>query len=330
LISVFPAHHPADGASAHELAAFLEAGCDALCPLSDAAMRPGEDLLDAAERGLSADVLVLLISAASNLPDWPRDRWKSILLTGAAEAGTRVVVFLKEECVIPAGLRRPPKFFDATRTPVAALRRLKRWIKGIRVGTEPAMIFSPDLEDLYACLADQPGRTTASEALASRFAREAARDFEAVVRIRTHGRTLARIAGDLGAQLEMTLDGPVKDNCRRIREVLAARRCLLILDAPSPVCDPLLPDGHTSVLFVNDADPAPALPPTLADARKFLAARRYAEAYELLYLLLDAVVETETCARELVWICEHWDRYEEARALRSHIAPAPGEQLTLF
>src|SRR5256885_9789285 len=36
----------------------------------------------------------------------------------------------------------------------------------------------------------------------------------------------------------------------------------------------------------------------------------------LLYRLLDEVVEPEGCARELTWICEHWDRVAEADALR--------------
>ena len=43
----------------------------------------------------------------------------------------------------------------------------------------------------------------------------------------------------------------------------------------------------------------------MAYARSLIAARRYAEAYELLYQLLDEVVEPEGCARELTWICEH-------------------------
>jgi hypothetical protein len=71
-------------------------------------------------------------------------------------------------------------------------------------------------------------------------------------------------------------------------------------------------------------------PRTPAYARSLIAARRYAEAYELLYRLLDAVVDPDGCARELTWICEHWDRVEEANALRFNYGPPGGEQLKLF
>jgi hypothetical protein len=35
-----------------------------------------------------------------------------------------------------------------------------------------------------------------------------------------HDRTLAQAAGELAHQLGLTLDGPVKDNCSRICDVL--------------------------------------------------------------------------------------------------------------
>jgi hypothetical protein len=71
-------------------------------------------------------------------------------------------------------------------------------------------------------------------------------------------------------------------------------------------------------------------PQTPVYARSLIAARRYAEAYELLYRLLDAVVEPDACARELTWICEHWDRVEEANVLRFNYGSLEGEQLALF
>ena len=71
-------------------------------------------------------------------------------------------------------------------------------------------------------------------------------------------------------------------------------------------------------------------PETLAYARSLIAARRYAEAYELLYRLLDAVIDADACARELTWICEHWDRLEEANVLRFNYGSPGAEQLKLF
>jgi hypothetical protein len=166
--------------------------------------------------------------------------------------------------------------------------------------------------------------------MADRFAKQAARDFEAVFWIPAHGRSLTRIAGELGAQLGMKLDGPAEENCRRIRELLSRKRCLVILDAPEVTIDPIVPQGRSSVLFTSDPVRV------VEDARDFVAGRslvqaeRLAEAYEIFYELFNAGKEMESCARELVWICDHWDRVEEANKLRFHVGPAPSEQLRLF
>jgi hypothetical protein len=45
---------------------------------------------------------------------------------------------------------------------------------------------------------------------------------------------------------------------------------------------------------------------------------------------LKSGIEPQSCARELVWICERWDRLDEANALRSYFGPSPSEQLLLF
>jgi hypothetical protein len=210
------------------------------------------------------------------------------------------------------------------------MRQLKRWIWGIRQGTSPAMAFPPELEPLYAGLVDRPGTMTASGTMAERFAQQAFRDFEVVFWVPAHGRSLARIAGELGAQLEMTLDGPLEDNCRRIRELLASRRCLVVFDAPEVAMDAILPSGRTSVLFTDEPVRIVEDARNFAAARVLVVARRFAEAYELLYELFSAGIESGTCARELVWICERWDRVEEANALRFRFHPDSAEQMRLF
>ena len=88
--------------------------------------------------------------------------------------------------------------------------------------------------------------------------------------------------------------------------------------------------GRTSTAVTLDAVTILETPQTPVYARRLIAARRYAEAYELLYRLLDAVVEPDACARELTWICEHWDRVEEANVLRFNYGSLEGEQLALF
>jgi pentatricopeptide repeat protein len=330
LLSVFPAHAPTDAPFARELSAFLESGCEAVSFIADAAIKPGEDMIDAAETGLSADVLVIILSSASNPARWLRERWEPILFGRALETNTRVAIFLSEECAFPPLFRRLLKFFDATAGRLEAMRRLKRWLWGIQSGIDPDMVLSPDLETLYCVLADRPGRFTASGAIAERFALEAAQDFEAVLWIPSHGRTLSQIAGELGSRLGMTLDGPIEDNCRRICEVLSGKRCLVILDAPHVAVDPLLPAGRTSILFTSEPVRTVDHAPGLSVARGLFSAGRFAEAYEMFYELLSSGVEKESCARDLIWICEHWERLDEANALRFHIGPSPSEQLLLF
>lgn len=341
MFSVLPVHAPADAAVAAELSAFLESafpisGDGVRCDLADARIQAGEDLLSAAELGQSPDVLLLLLSRASNLPHWSRDRWQPLLGGNPAETGTWVAVLWLEDCEFPALLKRGSGFFDARLescpggSRLAVFRRIKRWLRGIRMGTAPASHFSADLEELYRASADRPGRISASGALAERFAREALYDFEAVYWVPAHGRNLTQVAGELGSQMGLALDGMPEQNCAQIRQVLSARRCLLVLDAPGIDLSPILPVGFTSTIITTEPVRIVKEDFTLAAARALVLARRFAEAYELLYRLLDAGMETEACARELVWICEHWDRTEEANQLRFHPGAPVCEQLRLF
>jgi hypothetical protein len=330
LLSVFLAHAEADAPLAQELRSFLEIGCNEVCFASDAVIKPGDDLISAAELGHSADILILLLSTASNPPRWPRERWEPVLFHRPPATDTRIAVFLPEECAFPALLRRGLKFFDATRERLPAMRHLKRWLRAIQSGTYAGMAFSSDMEVLDRVLADRPGIFTASGAMAGRFAHEAVQDFDAVFWISSHGRTLAQIAGELGSQLRMTLDGPVEENCRRIGEILSGKRCLLVLDAPQVALDALMPSGRASILFTSEPVRIAADESSLSAARALISSSRFAEAYEVLYQLLNAGVEPASCARELVRICEHWDRQGEANALRFNFGPAPSEQLRLF
>jgi hypothetical protein len=330
LLTVFPAHAPEDAPHAQEIAAFLESGPDTAVSLLDSVIKPGEDLLAASEAGLSADVLLLMISKASNLPKWPLEEWQSILFTQAADLETTVAVWLLDEARPPGLLLRTVKTFDATGPRLRTLRRLKRWLQSLRLKTDPEMLFSPDLESLYRELADHPGTAKAPGALAERFAREAAGDFDRVFFVPAHKKTLAQIAGELGTQMEMPLDGELEENCRKIRAGLEKLRCLVVFDAPEIPLDPLTPEGRPSVLITTDPVRTEDTPRTLASARRLVAAKRYAEAYEILDGLFRKGLELESCAREMVWICDHWGRYAEASALRNHFRLPPSEQLSLF
>ena len=332
LTSIYLAHAEPDHPFAQRLSAFLELGCNVHCSLDDGLISDGEDLIDKAEQGLACDVLVLLLSPASWPDPCPRERWEPVLFNAASESRVELASVMTTDCRFPALLRRR-NFFDAAIDPDAALRQMKRWLWQRSQGASHSVntAFSSDLADLYSALSDQAGTLRASAAEASRFIKEAGQEFEAVIQIPCHDRTAAQVAGELAVQLGLTLDGALEDNCRRIHELLFKRRCLLVLDAPAPeIAAEFIASGRTSTLVTLEPIQVIETPRTLAYARQLIHRRRYAEAYELLYSLLDSDTSTADCAHELSWICEHWNRAEESESLRFHYRLPPTEQLALF
>jgi hypothetical protein len=332
LVTAFFAHARPDHDFVRRLAEFLDFGCNLTCYVDDGQIGENQDLIAKAEEGLCADVLLLLLSPSSSPTRWVRERWEPVLFDRAKQGKVEVVTMLLRECSFPPLLRRR-NFIDATANPLTARRLLKRWfrLRERESSAAPSIEFSGDLEDLYSSLADRPGKLSVTGAAASRFAREAEEEFEAVLWVPCHGRTLAQASGELGHQLGLTLDGQAKQNCGRIRELLTTRRCLVVLDAPGAELVPeLVAGGRTSTAITHDPVEILETPETPEYSRRLIGARRFAEAYELLYRLLDAVIEPDNCARELTWICEHWDRPNEANVLRVNYRPAGAEQLVLF
>jgi hypothetical protein len=327
LVTAFFAHARPDHDCVVRLAEFLDCGCNLTCYVDDGQIGEDQDLISKAEEGLCADVLLLLLSPSSSPTRWMRERWEPVLFERAKQGKVEVVTMLLRECSFPSLLRRR-NFIDATANPLTARRLLKRWfrLRERESSAAPRVEFSGDLENLYSSLADRPGRLSVSGAAASRFAVEAEEEFEAVLWVPCHGRTLAQASGELGHQLGLALDGQAKQNCGRIREL-----CLVVLDAPEAEIVPeLIAGGRTSTAITHDPVKTLETPETPEYARRLIAARRFAEAYELLYRLLDAVIEPDSCARELTWICEYWDRPNEANVLRVNYRPAGAEQLALF
>ncbi len=330
--TLFLAHAAPDHEFACELADFLEFGCDVTCYSGDGLMAAGGDLLNKAQEGLAADILILLLSSASWPMRRPRQDWEPVLVDQARDANAEIAAILLEECPFPEVWRRR-NFFDASQNRRLAMRLVKRWFWQRRrePGLPPSTAFSRDLEPLYREIADRAGVERIAGERAARFAREAAEEFETVFWVPGHRRSLAQLSGELGAQAGVALDGVAEENCMRIRNLLAERRCLLVLDAPHPeFADALTPSGRTSTLITEDPVQIAQTPESFKYARELAAMRRYAEAYELLHRLLDAETAPEACARELTWICEHWGRIEEANALRFYYGPEPATQLMLF
>ena len=177
-LPVFLAHAPSDQRLARELAAFLELGCDVQCEAVGTS--PREDLIELAEQ--CTGHLVLLLSKDSWPTQIPRERWEPVL------KDRPLACVLVNPCPLPGLLRRGP-FFEVEGG--NAGRGLKRWLWG-----RGEFRWSPDLEELYAALADRSGVRACDPETARRFAREAEGDFEAVLWVPCHDRSLAEALGE--------------------------------------------------------------------------------------------------------------------------------------
>ena len=140
---------------------------------------------------------------------------------------------------------------------------------------------------------------------------------------RSYGRQVLLIDADLRRPGQQALFGlSTDDGIRSALEAVTAGEAVSVQEIAPRMA--LLPAGKAfrdpvSVLETHDS---------LEDARILIAGRRYAEAYEMLYRLRDAGVAVESAARELAWICDHWDRIDESNSLRIGSFTGP-EQLVL-
>ncbi|MEO7652828.1 MAG: toll/interleukin-1 receptor domain-containing protein, partial [Bryobacteraceae bacterium] len=232
---MFPCYAPRDRRLAEECAALLERAGGFRVFLEDGELQPGEDVVSKAADALSADVMLIFLSQEAAPERWHRPDWESAFLAEPREGGVLVGFILSSECQYP-GLLVREKWFDATASPRAALRAVKRWLRTLdRVPDDAAppagWMSSTDeaeVERLTEALSDVPG-VSASVYPPTEFLRRCAQDFDGVFSVFLEGRTIAEGAGDLGSQLGMRLEGEAASNLRRIREVCAGQRCLLVV-----------------------------------------------------------------------------------------------------
>jgi len=265
---VFPCYSPSEHGLACELAAFLERGAGVEVLLEEGAMQAGEDLIAKVEEGLSADVVLALLSPDSVPGRWVLERWKSAFCEQATEVGTPVATLLCRNARFPDLLRRR-NFFDLRQDRLAGFRATKRWLMSLSPLPQKAP-FAPapqpsfvgrgsELESLCTLLADAPGIAVVEAAagagktaLALEFARRHQEDFDAVFWLTCGSRSAPALAGDLAAQLGVRLDRDLESNLNELRHLCARYRCLLVLDdALASSAALLAPRGRTSVLVTT-------------------------------------------------------------------------------
>ncbi|HYW47636.1 MAG TPA: toll/interleukin-1 receptor domain-containing protein [Bryobacteraceae bacterium] len=344
--TIFLCHAAEDRETAVLIAEFLERGADVRIFREEGELRRGEDLAAKAREGRMADIVLVLFSRHSLRRPWPRSEWEDALLKEPAEEGVRIGFVKCDDCVPPRVLA--PQF------ELNGLRQLKRWIRGSGPLAGP---FRPDLEALGIAIADRPGtETVASAALAGEFVNAFRDDFDEVLFLDCAGRSPASLAGDLGAQLGLLLEGDCQSNLDRLRDFCSARRLLIVCAGVEPR---LTFGGRCSTLIVTE--PGATLQPQSGDAiravqhaffhatewpeicslarqgrRLTREQRRFAECYELMqhwYAAADALDDRLSMvepAREMVWILEAWGREEEARRLEHERLRESGQQMLLF
>jgi len=359
--TLFPCYAAADREIAGRVAAFLEAGAGVRVLFDEGEIGPGEDLVQKARDARMADIVLVLFSRHSLPSPWPRLKWEAALQTEPLAEGVRIAFLKCDDCSPPRVLA--PQF-DLAGLPLAALRRLKRWV---RAGdySEPA-IHNPDLaeqvEALGRAIADRPGTAAIdAPALALEFARVFREDFDEVIRLECGGRSMAALAGDLATQLGLRLAGDLESNLAALGSFCSERRFLIWLEGASAgEAERLAPERGSSTLI--STGPRPEAPPddgSLRDIQHIfrhpgmvddwtelcrlarqgfrLASEqgRRAEGFELLgqwHALAEARGDRrilEESAREMVWILEAWDRLEEARRMEYRRAIEWADQMAL-
>ena len=183
-------HATQDAAFTHELRAFLELNCPLAVFDEEGLIQDAEDLVDAAQRAISADVALVLLSPESVPKTWRRERWEPVLLDQPREFRTQVAFLLLRECRFPELLRRKG-FFDLSQHRLIGLRSLKRWLQAQERPFQNTIelperapaheLTLESMDELQRCLADRPGWETGIDPeTALAFAQASRLDFEGV------------------------------------------------------------------------------------------------------------------------------------------------------
>src|ERR1700743_3503792 len=303
---------PQDEPFARESGRYLEVNLPIGISYTEGVVSPDFDLIEAAERALSAEFALVLLSPDSVPKTWRRETWEPVFFAKPLEFGALLGFVLVRPCRFPDLLRRR-YFFDASHDPLAAMRDLKRWLMRPQpLIPRPAAEPSAGLNELRLRIADQPGVIDGVDPdLAYKFASECSADFEGVHLLDCRDPSRGGIVGDLGSAMGLQLPGTLDRNVRDLHEHCRDRRVLFVLAGASPgVRDVAACGGRTSVILTDRADfpsdphsiafairqfhelletnPPSALRSGWAIVAELKSAGRFAEIVELLEIMAQA------------------------------------------
>jgi hypothetical protein len=247
---------------AREITSYIEANCPWI--RTEAYATTADAILEAVERGLSSDVVLLLLSPDSIPSPWLRQHREPILVHEARNSGTPVAFVLVRDCGFPETFRKQ-RFFEARADARRdGIRQLRQWLfsqKPLR--GESTEILPPgsgrhtDRCELTARLEtlvlDTPGTLAdVPRELALAFASEHSRALDGVFGIECLGRSYAGVLGDTARALGLRLSGTTDQNASALREFCAARRCLFVFDGLTIEHRHLLTFGGSSSIIFSD------------------------------------------------------------------------------
>lgn len=279
MIRVLLCHASQDSATAGALARRLESCAEARLSLA-ATEAAAPDLLHLWDVE-DADAVLLLLAPECVPAHSSRASWQPVLDQLQARNRPDVGAVVLRPCAYPPLLQRAAFFReDLTDT---HLRDLAAWLLNLHpdpgwpewsilhpARPAPGAVQPSDTAPLWSALADQPGRFAldgaAAPTLAQAFAREAAGQFRATLRLDAAGRPPDCLAGELAAALGVRVEGSLEDAWSQVASVLDAHRLLLILDGwEGDLPWQAGPAGRSSVLTLSPpvlpaCETAPPLP----------------------------------------------------------------------
>ena len=254
-------HAAEDANLARELGAFLELNCRLEVSRDEGLIRADYGLLEAVGHGLSADVVLVLLSPEAVRGAGSREEWEPVLFQQPRIFGTEIVFLLARHCKFPELIRRR-NFFDLTKDRLAGQRALKRWVMELdwlsqrpielpqassSAGGDPEL-----LEDLARRVVDRPGVEIdigRELALALAYAHQA--DFEGVLWLNCANRSNAGMLGDVANRLGLRLAGTFEQNREELEKFCANRRFLFVFEhAASENRESMALPGKASLIFI--------------------------------------------------------------------------------
>jgi hypothetical protein len=266
----------ADAAATAEIRKYVETNCSSITVQEDISWESPNEMLEAVESALWADIVLLLASPHAIPAAWSRPQWESVLVEQPANERTALAFILLRACRLPEVLRKK-NFFDLTADWHAGAYSLRRWLFDQNpLRQERCDSLPPDAQcsdasetvvtELERQICYHPGiADSVPRPVAAAFVRKHRFNFEGVVWLNCMGRGLTGVIGDTAHALGMKLTGPTERNTAALHKFCSGHRVLYVFDQLDAQHRGFMSfTGRASIVFTAISD-APACEPKIAE-----------------------------------------------------------------